>query len=154
MGTSSTGTRNASTRSLAYALLRIAFGVNFAGHGFVMIINGVGLFATTTGTHLARSVLPHQFVIAFAYTIPFIEAALGLALIFGLFTRVAVVCASVFMMGLTVGVTSNQEWSVAGQQLLYSLVLFVLLYLIELNAYALDALFEGRGSGPKLNSSS
>jgi thiosulfate dehydrogenase [quinone] large subunit len=42
------------------------------------------------------------------------------------------------MMTLTIGVTSNQQWDIAGQQLLYSIVFFLLLYLIDHNALALD----------------
>jgi thiosulfate dehydrogenase (quinone) large subunit len=42
------------------------------------------------------------------------------------------------MMALTVGVAANQQWDVAGQQLVYSVVFFLLLYLIEDNALALD----------------
>ncbi len=42
------------------------------------------------------------------------------------------------MMALTLGVTSNQQWDVAGQQLLYSLIFFVLLFLSEYNSIALD----------------
>ena len=105
-------------------------------------MNGVGSFATTTAAHLEKSALPHGFVIGYAYAIPFLEAGLGLALIFGLLTRTALVCGAVFMIGLTIGVTSNQQWDVAGQQLLYSLVFFVLLYLVELNAYSLDAVLK------------
>ena len=43
------------------------------------------------------------------------------------------------MMLLTIGVTSNQQWDVAGQQLLYSLIFFVLLFLLEHNGFSLDA---------------
>jgi thiosulfate dehydrogenase [quinone] large subunit len=129
-------TRN--NKSLAYALLRIAFGINFAGHGLIRIYNGVGTFATTTAEHLAKSPLPHTFTYAFSYAIPFLEAILGLMLILGVFTRVALICGAVFMMALTIGVTSNQQWDIAGQQLLYSVVFFLLLYLIEHNALALD----------------
>jgi thiosulfate dehydrogenase (quinone) large subunit len=125
-------------KSLAYALLRIAFGVNFAGHGLIRIYNGAGSFAASTAEHMAKSPLPHSFTLGFSYAIPFLEAVLGLTLILGVFTRIALVCGAVFMMALTVGVTSNQQWDVAGQQLLYSVVFFLLLYLIEHNALALD----------------
>jgi thiosulfate dehydrogenase [quinone] large subunit len=125
-------------RSLAYALLRIAFGVNFAGHGLIRIYNGVGTFASTTAEHLAKSPLPHSFAYGFSYAIPFLEAVLGLTLILGVFTRVSLVCGAIFMMALTIGVTANQQWDVAGQQLVYSVVFFLLLYLIEHNALALD----------------
>jgi thiosulfate dehydrogenase [quinone] large subunit len=125
-------------KSLAYALLRIAFGINFAGHGLVRIYNGVGVFVASTAEHLAKSPLPHSFILAFSYAIPFLEAVLGLTLVLGVFTRISLVCGAVFMMVLTIGVTSNQQWDLASQQLLYSLIFFLLLYLIEHNAYALD----------------
>jgi thiosulfate dehydrogenase [quinone] large subunit len=127
-------------KSLAYALLRVAFGINFAGHGFFRIASGLGAFAHTTAEHLAKSPLPHAFTLGFSYAIPIIEALLGLGLIFGLFTRLALTLGAVFMMALTVGVTSNQQWDVASQQLLYSVVFFLLLFLIEHNSLALDRL--------------
>jgi thiosulfate dehydrogenase [quinone] large subunit len=125
-------------KSLAYALLRIAFGVNFAGHGLIRIYNGVGAFAHTTAEHLAKSPLPQTLTLGFSYVIPFLEAILGLVLIFGIFTRAALVGGAVFMMLLTIGVTANQQWDIAGQQLLYSVVFFLLLYLVEHNALAVD----------------
>jgi thiosulfate dehydrogenase [quinone] large subunit len=125
-------------RSLAYALLRIAFGVNFAGHGLIRIYNGVGTFAATTAEHLAKSPLPHSFTYAFSYAIPFLEAILGLTLILGVFTRAALICGAVFMIALTIGVTSNQQWDIAGQQLLYSVVFFLLLFFLDENTLSLD----------------
>jgi thiosulfate dehydrogenase [quinone] large subunit len=129
---------NIQHKSLAYALLRIAFGVNFAGHGLIRIYNGAGAFATSTAEHLAKSPIPHSFTFGFSYAIPFLEAVLGLTLILGVFTRIALVCGALFMMLLTIGVAANQQWDVAGQQLVYSVVFFLLLYLIEHNALALD----------------
>jgi thiosulfate dehydrogenase [quinone] large subunit len=87
---------------------------------------------------MAKSPLPHGFVLGFGYAIPVIELLLGIALILGLGTRIALVAGAVFMMALTLGVTSNQQWDVAGQQLLYSLAFFVLLFLIEHNGLAID----------------
>ncbi len=125
-------------KSLAYALLRITLGINFAGHGLIRIHNGVGAFAATTAEHLAKSALPHSLAFGFSYAIPVLEAILGLTLILGVFTRISLVCGAVFMMALTIGVASNQQWNIASQQLLYSVVFFLLLYLIEHNALAID----------------
>jgi thiosulfate dehydrogenase [quinone] large subunit len=125
-------------RSLAYALLRIAFGVNFAGHGLIRIYNGVSTFATTTAEHLTKSPLPHSFTYAFSYAIPFFEAILGLTLILGVFTRAALICGAVFMMTLTIGVTANQQWDIASQQLLYSVIFFLLLFFLDENTLSLD----------------
>jgi thiosulfate dehydrogenase [quinone] large subunit len=125
-------------KSLAYALLRIAFGVNFAGHGLIRIYNGVGAFAATTAEHMAKSPLPHGFALGFSYAIPFVEAILGLTLILGVFTRASLIGGAVFMMALTIGVTSNQQWDIASQQLLYSVVFFLLLFFLDENTLSLD----------------
>ncbi len=130
--------RKLADKPLAYALLRVAFGVNFAGHGFIRIYNGVGAFAATTAEHMAKSPLPHGITVGFAYAIPWIEALLGIALVLGLLTRAALIAGALFMMALTVGVTSNQQWDIAGQQLVYSIVFFLLLYLVEYNELSLD----------------
>ena len=127
-------------KQFAYALLRIALGVNFCGHGFFRIASGIGAFAHATADHMVKSPLPHGFVLGFGYAIPVIEALLGLGLLFGALTRITLICGTLFMMALTIGVTSNQQWDVAGQQLLYSLVFFVLLFLVENNALTLDNL--------------
>ena len=139
---------------MAYALLRVAFGVNFAGHGYVRILNGVGSFAETTASHMAKSAIPRELVVSSAYLIPFIEAALGLALIFGVLTRVSLICGTLFMMALTIGVTSNQQWDIAGQQLLYSVVFFVLLYLFELNGYSVDTVLQRRRASSRVKPNS
>jgi thiosulfate dehydrogenase [quinone] large subunit len=131
-------------KSLAYGLLRVAFGVNFAGHGLVRIHNGIGAFAASTAEHMAKAPLPHGAVVGFGYAIPAIEAVLGLALMFGVLTRLALVGGALFMMALTVGVTANQQWDVAGQQLVYSAVFFVLLYLVEWNDLSVDGLVRKR----------
>ena len=125
-------------RSLAYALLRLSLGINFAGHGLIRIHNGVAAFAQTTTEHLAKSPLPSGLIYALSYAIPFIEAILGLTLILGVFTRASLIAGAAFMMALTIGVTANQQWDIASQQLLYSLVFFLLLFLLEYNQFSLD----------------
>jgi thiosulfate dehydrogenase [quinone] large subunit len=42
------------------------------------------------------------------------------------------------MMLLTIGITANQQWDIASQQVLYNVVFFLLLFFIEHNAFALD----------------
>lgn len=135
-----------SDKTLAYALLRIALGVNFAGHGFIRVYNGVGAFASTTAEHLAKSPLPHGFVLGFGYAIPWIEAVLGLSLILGLGTRAALVMGAVFMMALTIGVASNQQWDIASEQLVYSVIFFVLLFLRQWNELSVDARLSPRSA--------
>ncbi len=135
-----------SHKQLAYALLRIALGVNFLGHGLFRILAGTGAFAHTMAEHMTKSPLPIGLMVGLGYCIPYLELLLGLALIVGLFTRVSLVAGALFMMALTIGVTSNQQWDVAGQQLLYSLIFFVLLFGYEYNSLAVDGRLRGGGS--------
>ena len=128
----------ATEKTLAYALLRIAIGVNFAGHGLIRFYIGLGQFATSTAEHLSKSPLPHGLVLGFLYLVPVIETLVGLALIFGVGTRFALVISALLMICLTLGVTSNQQFDTAGVQLLYSLVLSVLLFFYEYNDLSLD----------------
>ncbi len=129
---------NTSHKSLAYALLRIALGINFASRGLLRIHNGVGAFALATTERVAKSPLPHPLIIGFSYAIPYLEAILGLTLILGVFTRISLACGAVFMMALTIGITANQQWDIVGLQLFYSLVFFLLLFILEYNQLSLD----------------
>jgi thiosulfate dehydrogenase [quinone] large subunit len=122
--------------------------VNFAGHGLIRLYVGASQFVNSTAEHLSKSPLPHGLVIGFLYTVPVVEAFVGIALIAGLMTRVVLVVSSVLMIALTIGVTSNQQWDIAGQQLVYSAVLFVLLFLHEYNDFSADRLkLLGRADG-------
>ncbi|HEY0306988.1 MAG TPA: DoxX family membrane protein [Acidobacteriaceae bacterium] len=125
-------------RALAVGLLRVALGVNMLGHGGTRILHGVAGFAGQTAEHLSGTILPHAVTWGFALAIPFIEAVLGVLLILGLWRRVVLVAGSAFVMMLTVGVTLNQEWAIAGQQLLYSAVFAALLFGLQWDRFALD----------------
>lgn len=130
-------------KALAYALLRIAVGVNIAGHGLIRLFYvGLSAFAHGSADRLAKSPLPHGFTLGFLYVVPFVETVVGVALVLGLLTRAALVTGSALMIALTIGVTSNQQWDAAATQLLYSFVLFVLLFLWEHNTLSVDAVLK------------
>ncbi len=127
-------------RAIAYAIMRLALGINFFGHGFFRILSGVGAFAAHTSENMAKGPLPHGLTLVFAQCIPFIEVTLGVLLILGLGTRYALLVGGLFMVALTFGTTSIQNWTGAGDQLVYSAVFFFLLWLVEANTISLDGL--------------
>jgi thiosulfate dehydrogenase [quinone] large subunit len=130
-----------SNKSLAYALLRLTVGINFAGHGIIRLaVVGISQFAHGTAEHLSKSPLPVVFMVGFLYLVPIIEAIVGIALIFGVFTRAALIVGAILIAALTVGVTANQQWDTAGLQLTYGLVIFVLLFLLEHNTFSVDGM--------------
>lgn len=122
-------------------------GVNIAGHGLIrLFVVGLSPFAHSTVDHLSKSPIPQSFMLGFLFIVPIVEAIVGIALILGLGTRFALVVCSLLMICLTFGVASNQQWDTAATQLLYSLVLFVLLFLAEYNDLSLDRVFRSRSA--------
>lgn len=120
--------------------MRVALGMNFFGHGFFRILSGVGAFAAGTAQSMAKGPLPHALTLSFGYCIPWIELLLGVLLILGLFTRSALVLGALFMVALTFGTTSVQNWAGAGTQLQYSFVFFAMLWLADADTYSVDRL--------------
>jgi thiosulfate dehydrogenase [quinone] large subunit len=72
--------------------------------------------------------------------LPFIEGLLGALLLVGLRTRAALIGASLLMVVLTFGSSLVQDWSAAGAQLMYALVLSTLLFLHRYDGWSVDAL--------------
>ena len=138
------------SKAIAYALMRIALGINFFGHGFFRILSGVSAFAQHTAQEMDKGPLPHALSLSFGYCIPWIEITLGILLILGLLTRPALVAAACFMISLTFGTTSIQNWNGAGTQLIYSFIIFAVLWLVDANAISVDSLLWRRSVPPAL----
>lgn len=131
-------------QAIAYLLMRVALGINIFGHGFFRILTGVGAFASGMAQGMAKGPLPHALSLSFGYCIPWLELSLGLLLIAGFLTRSALVVGALFMIALTFGTTSVQNWTGAGTQLQYSFIFFVLLWLVEANSLSVDGLLARR----------
>ncbi len=126
---------------LAYALLRITLGVNIALHGISRIVAGPALFAASLTKQFANTPLPHFAVQGFGYALPWFEALVGLLILFGALTRVALIAGALLIVLLTFGSTLHQDWDIAGLQLIYAAVYFVLIALHQYNSFSVDELF-------------
>jgi thiosulfate dehydrogenase [quinone] large subunit len=76
---------------------------------------------------------------AFGLVLPWIEAALGLLILFGAATRYALIAASLTILVLTFGSCLRQDWESAGLQLIYAAIYSALLAFRRENAYSIDA---------------
>jgi thiosulfate dehydrogenase [quinone] large subunit len=114
----------------AYLLLRVLTGVDFFMHGFARIFTGNHLsgFAQGMVKSMAATPLPPVLTLATGYTVPCVELVIGVLLLAGIATRAALTVAFLLMLVLMFGVTLKQDWSTAGSQLIYGLVLAVLLF--------------------------
>ena len=127
--------------SVAYALLRITLGINIALHGISRILAGPAAFVSSLTKQFEGTALPLLAVHGFGYALPWLEALIGLLILFGALTRVALIAGALLIVLLTFGSTLHQDWDVAGLQLIYALVYFVLIGLRQHNSLSIDGLF-------------
>jgi thiosulfate dehydrogenase (quinone) large subunit len=123
-------------RRLAYALLRAIIGVNLAVHGVSRLLAGPHAFAASLVGQFQATPLPAWSVMSFGLVLPWVEAALGLLILFGLATRFALVAASLTILALTFGSTLRQDWQTAALQLIYAAIYAALLSFRSENAYS------------------
>ncbi len=138
------GRTSTTDRRIAYALLRIVFGINIFFHGLSRLVGDHAAFLAYLSQQMAKAPLPKSILPPFAATLPWVEGAVGLLLLLGLFTRFALVAGSLVMIVLMAGITLAQNWDVAGIQLIYCAIYFVLLTHRGRNFYSLDTLIGSR----------
>jgi len=130
--------------SIAYALLRITLGINIALHGITRITAGQGTFVAELTRQFQATVLPHFAVQIFGYVLPWAEAIIGLLVLFGTITQAALIAGALLMAVLTFGTALRQDWNVAGLQLIYAVVYFLLIAGRRYNWLSLDRLLSSR----------
>ena len=125
---------------LAYLLLRATIGMNILGHGLARVFSGPEQFASALAASFRSTPLAAALVIQFASALPWIEGTIGLLVLIGLFSRLALSAGAALIIILTFGATLHQDWESAGLQLIYAAVYAALLALSNRNAYSADAL--------------
>jgi thiosulfate dehydrogenase [quinone] large subunit len=134
----SSGSARFRNASIAYAALRIAFGVNMAMHGVNRFLIGVGQFAAKMAQEFSATVLPRWMVLAFGHFLPFIEFAIGILLIIGLWTRWTLLSGMALIAVLMFGTALKGDWNILGTQLLYALIYYLLLARRADDAFGVD----------------
>ena len=126
---------------IAYSFLRFALGVNICFHGVSRLFGDHAAFLAYLDRTMAHAVLvPKASLPVLAAVLPWMEAIVGLSLLLGLLTRIALIAGSALMVLLMAGATLAQDWETAGLQLIYCLAYFVLLTLRDRNLFSLDTL--------------
>ncbi|MEM8676951.1 MAG: DoxX family protein [Cyanobacteria bacterium P01_G01_bin.67] len=122
----------------AYTLLRIVVGINYFNHGATRIFNVPGFMDAMVNT-MQASWIPEFLVRINAALVPPVELIVGALMIFGLFTRGALIACFILMAVLMYGITIIQNWDTAGSQLIYNIVLFILLAGVNFDRISVDA---------------
>jgi len=132
---------------IAYALLRFVFGLNICFHGVSRLLGDHQAFLSYLTKSMASAVLiPKASIPVVAAVLPWVESVVGLLLLLGLFTRIALIAGFLDMILLMAGITLAQNWDVAGIQLIYCLIYFVLLAWLDRNYFSFDTLVRSSGS--------
>jgi thiosulfate dehydrogenase (quinone) large subunit len=127
-------------RTLGYGLLRATLGLNICLHGVTRIGAGTDKFAQSLVAMFHATVLPPLPVRTFGCALPWMETAVGLLVLLGLWTRYALTGGALLILLLTFGTALRQDWETAGLQLTYALVFGLLLVFREWNRLSLDRL--------------
>ena len=139
---------NRSDVAIAYLLLRLLIGVNFLNHGLTRIGNIPG-FVESMVKAMESSYFPEPLVRINAFLVPVVELIVGVLIILGWQTRIALTITSSLMVILMLGVTSVQNWPVAGDQLVYGVILFILLAGRSFNTVSVDYWLTRKTSTPE-----
>lgn len=122
---------------IAYAMFRITLGLDMFMHG-VMRIPTLGAWVNTTAKLFEMSFLPMSWVRAFLYFLPFPEGLIGLCLILGFQTRLALFGGGLTIFILVFGTSTRQDWTTVGLQMIYALYYYIMLARNDDNWLALD----------------
>lgn len=128
-------------KAFAYMLLRFTLGLNIFMHGLSRILAGPAVFAGTLDKMFQQTSLAGWPVHVFGLVLPWFEAGVGLLLLLGLGTRVALIGGALLMAVLTFGSALRQDWATTAIQLNYAAIYAALLALLHWDRYSIDAMF-------------
>ena len=132
--------------ALGYLLLRATIGTNIFVHGLSRILAGPSHFADALVPAFQHAPLPAGLVRLFALALPWAESIVGLLVLAGIRTRLALIASSLLILTLTFGAALNQDWESAGLQLIYATIYASLLAFRHHNTFSVDGLLQNKAS--------
>lgn len=133
-------------RKMAYLVLRFTLGLSILMHGLVRLPH-LNAFADSMVKLFGETLLPAIIVRAFALSLVFVEASVGLLLLLGLCTRWALLLGSLVMASLVFGTALQSDWNALAIQMLYASIYTALIAAREYNSYSVDALIQRQAIG-------
>ncbi|WP_158797545.1 DoxX family membrane protein [Pedobacter sp. L105] len=113
-------------KDFSYLLARLPLGMSLFGHGLARLPKLTAFSHWMTGS-FSKSILPQSLVQPFSYALPVIEFTIGILLLLGLFTHLAILLGVVTMLALIFGSSLLEQWENVFIQLIYG-IYFALLY--------------------------
>ncbi len=113
-----------------YFFLRLPIAISLFGHGIARLPKLV-VFQRWMTDFMAESFLPHFVVSTWAYLLPFIETILGIVLLIGYRSKLAIYGGLTLMSILIFGSSTIENWGAIEAQLIHATYLFFLLWYYE-----------------------
>jgi thiosulfate dehydrogenase [quinone] large subunit len=134
--------RSMSDAVIAYGILRVTLGINIALHGVSRIMVGQAAFLAYLNHYFEKTpLMPKEMLPFFAIFIMWAETIFGTLVLFGAFTRIALIGGGLVLAMLAFGTNLAQDWGIAGLQLTYALIYYFLLkHREELNGLSVDGM--------------
>lgn len=118
-------------KALAHLVIRLGLGINMLMHGLVRIPK-LGAFVAKTEAGFANTMLPPLLTKSFLYTLPFIELTVGiLILVGGQIGKWGYFLGGLTVSALLFGTTLKEDWTTAGNQLIYIIAFYLALSGLE-----------------------
>jgi len=141
------------SRLWAYFILRFSLGLNMFVHGTGRLYQGLHGWVANTEKLFIGNILPMWLVHGFLTILPFMEAAIGVLLVLGLWTHWALVWEGFVMIILVFGMGLRADFvaqpsnasAVVAQQMIYLLTFYVLLAMVNYNRFSVDTILAARG---------
>ena len=118
-----------------FLLLRLGIGISMFGHGIVRVPKLAAFTEWMVGS-MAKSMLPESLVRPFGYILPILELAVGVLLLLGLFTEMALIGGGVVMLMLLFGTSLAENWEALPSQLIHLAYFALLLQFVASNSWA------------------
>mgnify|MGYP004716673049 CR=1 FL=1 len=128
--------------SLAYLMLRLIFGIDMFGHGFVRVSGRYTKFHDATFDELSKSILPDFLISASAWAIPPLELIFGLMVLSGYRLRWGLIGNCAVLFTLIFGACMVENWRAVNVILLQALVCCILIAFRSHNSYSMDSILE------------
>ncbi len=135
---------NSLGRALGYFILRLSLGVDMIMH-YVVRTWGISQdFVPVTEKMFVGNLLPMSWVHYFLTYLPYFEGLLGILLILGLWSRMALTAEGLLVTVLLFGTALRSDWTVVSHQMIYILFVFILLAVEQYDYFSVDSLLARR----------
>jgi len=137
-------------KALAYLLLRVTLGIDMFIHGMTRLFGEYAGFVANILKEFQDTILPQFSLLIFAWSLPPLEALVGILLLIGFCTRFATCLGAILIAVLVFGSSLKHDWNTVGIQMAYALIYYFLILNLQHNRFSMDHWIKKRHRANKI----